>query len=69
MESTITEIKKQNPKDYPCLKSFKGEDELIVLFTSAGTGICVHGERFGQYDTYCNESQFEIFNKEITLKN
>jgi len=64
-----TKIKETFEEDYPCLKSFNGKDELIVLFTSRKIGTCVHGDRLGYYATDWHDLNFTPFNKEITLKN
>lgn len=64
----LAKITNFNKSSYPCLKKFS-RDNIIVLFIAPNTGMCVAGNRIGEYSENWLEADFLYFQETITLRN
>lgn len=63
-----------NPSQtYPWIGVYRDDEDLMVLFTSPATGICLREKKtnhgVGKYNTIWSELNFKPFYGEITLSN
>lgn len=71
MQSKIVEKKVVEVQKYPCIKSYKDNKNLVVLFYGERSGVVVYSDygREGEHATYWEEDKFIPFNGTIELSN
>lgn len=66
-----TQLSKGFQKEYPYLGIWN--DEIIVLFTSPGIGMCLREpekpQKVGEYSKSWSEDEFDYYTGKITLAN